>query len=111
MLLPVGESATVCRLFTLYKHCMEPSRISTSQWHRTRNPLNDRIRLTKVLKRDEDGTGLTQCLSDAVQVTVVPVVVDEKAKDVLRMVLSPRGSYVQQLLVDELVWHMAPASL
>ena len=32
-----------------------------------------------------------------------PPVVDENTKDVLRMVFSPRGSYVQELLVDELV--------
>lgn len=34
---------------------------------------------------------------------VAAPVVDEKVKDVMRMVLSPSGSYVQQLLVDELV--------
>ena len=32
-----------------------------------------------------------------------PAAVDENTKDVLRMVFSPRGSYVQELLVDELV--------
>jgi hypothetical protein len=42
---------------------------------------------------------------DAAQVQVAPsrpAAVDENTKDVLRMVFSPRGSYVQELLVDEL---------
>ena len=40
----------------------------------------------------------------AAQGTVLAApLLDEKVKDVMRMVLSPKGSYVQQLLVDELV--------